>query len=67
MKAEKKKELINLTLIKSCDLSQLSVIGDKIKEKSQNTIIFYFENLNGIHSGLCGTDKGIFLIHLWRI
>ena len=34
------------------DLLQLPFIGDKIMEKNLNTIRFYFENLNGICSGL---------------
>ena len=56
--------MIYPTLIKSCDLFELPVIGDKIKEKGQNTIRFYFENSNGICSGLCGTVKGRFSTHI---
>ena len=52
--------MIDPTLIKSCNLQELPVIGDKIEEKEQNTVRFYFENLNGICSGLWGIDKGFF-------
>ena len=55
---EKKSKLINPKSIKSCDLLQLPVIGDKIKDKIQNTIRFYFENINSICSRLLGIDKG---------
>ena len=55
---ERNKRMLNPTSMRSCNLLQLPVIGDVIKEKSKNTIRFYFENLNGIRSGLWGTDKG---------
>ena len=55
---ERDKRMLDPTSIRSCNLLQLQVIGDVIKEKSKNTIRFYFENLNGIRSGLWGTDKG---------
>ena len=50
--------MLDPTLMKSCDPLKLPVIGDTIKEKTKNTIRLYFENLNGIRSGLWGTDKG---------
>ena len=55
---ERDERILNPTSMTNCDLLKLPVIGDKIKEKSKNTIKFYFENLNGVHSGLWGTDKG---------
>ena len=63
---EREKRMIDLTLIKSCNLLELPVKGNRIEKKEQNTIRFYFENLNGIRSGLWGIDKGRFLIYLWR-
>ena len=57
--------MIDPTSIKSYNLWELPVIGDKRKEKEQNTTRFYFENINGISSGLWGIDKGFFLIYLW--
>ena len=33
-------------------------------KRRKNTIIFYFENLNGIRSGLWGTDKGRYFTSL---
>ena len=57
----KEKRMIDLTSIKSCNLQELPIIGDRIEAKEQNTIRFYFENLNGICSDLWGIDKGIFL------
>ena len=53
--------MIDPTSIKSYNLQELPVIYDKIEAKEQNTIRFYFENLNGICSDLWGIDKGIFL------
>ena len=47
-----KEKMIDPTSIKSCNLLELQVIGDKIEEKEQNTTRFYFENLNGMFSGL---------------
>ena len=47
---ERDKRMLDPTLMRSCNLLQLPVIGDVIKEKSKNTIRFYFENLNGIRS-----------------
>ncbi len=57
-KRELDKRMLDLTLFKSCKLKDLPIIGDKIALKKKNTIRFYFENLNGIRSGLWGTDKG---------
>ena len=50
------KRIMDPTLMRSCNLLKLPVIWDIVKGK--NTIRFYFENLNGIRSGLWGTDKG---------
>ena len=44
----------------SCSLHRLPVIGDKIRNKGGNNIRFYFENFNGIRSGIKGADKGGF-------
>ena len=44
----------------SCSLHRLPVIGDKIRNKGDNNIRFYFENFNGIRSGIKGADKGGF-------
>ena len=44
----------------SCSLHRLPVIGDKIRNKGDNNIRFYFENFNGIRSGIKGVDKGGF-------
>ena len=35
-----------------CNILQLPAVGDKIKLKQANTIRFYSENFNGIHSEL---------------
>ena len=42
---KKKRTLINPKLIKICDLLQLLVIGDKIKEKFIYITRFYFEKI----------------------
>ena len=57
---ERKKKMIDPTSIQSCDLLELPAICNKIEEKEQNIIRFYFEDLNGICSGLRGTDTGRF-------
>ena len=44
----------------SCSLYRLPVIGDKIRKKGENSVRFYFENFNGIRSGIKGADKGGF-------
>ena len=44
----------------SCSLHRLPVIGYKIRNKGGNNIRFYFENFNGIRSGIKGADKGGF-------
>ena len=60
--------MIDSTLLRSCNLKELPVIGDEIEEKEQNTIRFYFENLNGICSGLWGIDKERFLnLHMEKL
>ena len=55
---EQDKRMLDPTSMKSCDLLRVPVIGDKIKEKSKNTIRFYFENLNCIRNEFWGTNKG---------
>ena len=58
--------MIDPTRIKSCDLLELPVIGDKIKEKDQNTIIFYFENSSVFVVDYEKRIKGYSSTHLWR-
>ena len=64
---ERNKRMLDPTSMRSCNLLQLPVIGDIIKEKSKNTIRFYFENLNGIRSGLWRTYKGRYFNSLMKI
>ena len=45
-------------LSNSCSLHRLPVIGDKVGRKKENNIRIYFENFNGIRSGIKGADKG---------
>ena len=63
-KKEQDKRMLDPTSLRSCKLLDLPAIGGKIANKKKNTIRFYFENLNGIHSGLWGTDKGRYFISL---
>ena len=42
----------------SCSLHRLPVIGDKVRNKGENSVRIYFENFNGIRSGIKGADKG---------
>ena len=63
-KNEQDKRMLDPTSLRSCNLQDLQTIGDKVSNKKKNTIRFYFENLNGIRSGLWGTDKGRYFISL---
>ena len=55
---------VRVKSINYCTLSELPVIGDKIRRKKDNMIRMYFENLNGIRSHTKGVDKGKYFASL---
>ena len=55
---------VRVKSINYCTLSELPVIGDKIRRKKDNMVRIYFENINGIRSHTKGVDMGKYFASL---